>query len=87
VVPPLTLRHGSGLTKLRLPFRERARTGREMAELLRLLQTPGLEAVAIVFAAAFLLIRLGHALIGLAEAWDTYQAKRLRRLSKPPGAG
>jgi succinate dehydrogenase hydrophobic anchor subunit len=59
-----------------------------MAELFRLLQTPGLEAVAIVFAAAFLLIRLGHALIGLAEAWDTYhQAKRLRRLSKPPGAG
>jgi hypothetical protein len=58
-----------------------------MAELFQLLQTPGLEAVAIVFAVAFLLIRLGHAAIGLLRAWDDYRAERPRRVSRPPGAG
>jgi succinate dehydrogenase hydrophobic anchor subunit len=58
-----------------------------MAELLRLLQAPGLEGVAVVFATAFLAIRLGHALIGLLRAWEDYRAERLRRPGRPPGAG
>lgn len=58
-----------------------------MAELIRLLQTPGLEGIVVVFAAAFLTIRLGHALIGLLRAWDDYREDRVRRPGGPPSTG
>lgn len=49
-----------------------------MPGLLQLLQTPGLGIAAVFFASAFLAVRLGHAVIGLLEAWEDYRSRRLR---------
>jgi hypothetical protein len=71
---------------LRFHFPEAARTDREMPELFQLLHMSGVGIVVIILAVAFVLIRLGHAAIGLLRAWDDYRAERVRRIRRPPSA-